>query len=152
MYNNADAMRRAQGKLVSAGAPKANAKVIPCFCTKTNSLWVGLSDGGSTGEVFFGGLFMSATEKDSEIVFSEETVAAWKEGVLKRREELFRRNWKNRRANPNLRSRQDEKGFQFVLEWYEDFGEVVQRERERNRLDKLLAKGLDVNDPKNRED
>ncbi len=94
---------------------------------------------------------MSVSEKDSEIVFSESTVAAWKEGILKRREELFRRNWKNRRANPLLRSRQDEQGFQFVLEWYEEFDEVVARERERNRLDKLIAKGLDVNDPKNRE-
>jgi hypothetical protein len=94
---------------------------------------------------------MNVSEKDSEIVFSESTVAAWKEGVLKRREELFRRNWKNRRANPQQRSLHDEKGFQFVLEWYEEFDEVIARDRERNRLDKLLAKGLDVNDPKNKE-
>ncbi len=95
---------------------------------------------------------MSVSEKDSEAVFSESTIAAWKAGVLKRREELFRRNWKNRRANPLQRSRQDEKGFQFVLEWYEEFDEVIARDRERNRLDKLLSQGLDVNDPKNRED
>ena len=94
---------------------------------------------------------MSVSEKDNEIVFSESKLAEWREGVLKRRSELFRRNWKNRRANPQQRSRQDEKGFQFVLEWYEEFDEVVARERERNRLDKLLAQGLDVNDPKNRE-
>ena len=94
---------------------------------------------------------MSVSEKDNEIVFSESKLAEWKEGVLKRRSELFRRNWKNRRANPQQRSLQDEKGFQFVLEWYEEFDEVVARERERNRLDKLLAQGLDVNDPKNRE-
>ena len=48
-----------------------------------------------------------------------------------------------------MRSRQQEKNFAFVLEWYEEFDEVVARERERDRLDKLLAKGLDVNDPKN---
>lgn len=92
---------------------------------------------------------MSVSEKDNEIVFSESKLAEWRAGVLKRREELFRRNWKNRRNAPNTRSRQQEKNFQFVLEWYEEFDEVVARERERNRLDKLIAKGLDVNDPKN---
>ena len=92
---------------------------------------------------------MSVSEKDNEIVFSESKLAEWRAGVLKRREELFRRNWKNRRSAPQVRSRQQEKNFQFVLEWYEEFDEVVARERERNRLDKLLAKGLDVNDPKN---
>ncbi len=95
---------------------------------------------------------MSVSEKDNEIVFSESTLAEWKEGVRKRREELFRRNWKNRRVHPRQRSRQDEQGFQFVLEWYEEFDEVVARERERNRLDKLLAQGLNVNDPKNRDE
>lgn len=92
---------------------------------------------------------MSVTEKDNDIVFPESKLAEWKEGVKKRREELFRKNWKNRRNSPNLRSRQQERNFQFVLEWYEEFDEVVARERERNRLDNLIAKGLDVNDPKN---
>ena len=92
---------------------------------------------------------MSVSEKDNDIVFSEAKLAEWREGVKKRREELFRRNWKNRRAVPQTRSRQQEKSFQFVVEWYEEFDEVVARERERNRLDKLIAKGLDVNDPKN---
>lgn len=92
---------------------------------------------------------MSVTDKDNDIVFPENKLVEWREGVQKRREELFRRNWKNRRPNPNLRSRQQERNFQFVLEWYEEFDEVVARERERNRLDKLIARGLDVNDPKN---
>lgn len=92
---------------------------------------------------------MSVSEKDNDIVFSETKLAEWREGVKKRREELFRRNWKNRRAAPQIKSRQQEKNFQFVVEWYEEFDEVVARERERNRLDKLIAKGLDVNDPKN---
>lgn len=92
---------------------------------------------------------MSVTEKDNDIVFPESKLAEWKEGVKKRREELFRKNWKNRRNAPNLRSRQQERNFQFVLEWYEEFDEVVARERERNRLDNLIARGLDVNDPKN---
>jgi|GEM_PF-2796542 len=92
---------------------------------------------------------MSVSEKDNEIVFSETKLTEWRKGVLKRREELFRRNWKNRRPVPGLKSRQQEKSFQFVVEWYEEFDEVVARERERNRLDKLIARGLDVNDPKN---
>ncbi len=92
---------------------------------------------------------MRVTEKDNDIVFPESKVAEWREGVRKRREELFRKNWKNRRSVPAARSRQQEKNFEFVLEWYEEFDEVVARERERDRLDKLLAKGLDVNDPKN---
>ncbi|MDR1744372.1 MAG: hypothetical protein LBS30_01305 [Planctomycetota bacterium] len=95
---------------------------------------------------------MSVTEKDNDTVFPESKIAEWKAGVRKRREELFRRNWKNRRPNPSLRSRQQEKNFEFVLEWYEEFDEVVARERERNRLDKLISKGLDVNDPKNRDE
>ncbi len=77
------------------------------------------------------GKAMSVIEKDAEIVFPESKVAEWRAGVQKRREELFRRNWKNRRSVPALRSRQEEKNFEFVLEWYEEFDEVVARERER---------------------
>ncbi len=93
---------------------------------------------------------MSVSEKDNEIVFSEIKLTEWREGVRKRREELFRRNWKNRRSVPLVKSRQQEKSFQFVVEWYEEFDEVVARERERNRLDKLIASGLDVNAPENK--
>lgn len=105
---------------------------------------------GSGGGLEDGGSLMSVSEKDNEIVFSDSELAVWREGVQKRREELFRRNWKNRRANPLLKSRQQEKSFQFVVEWYEEFDEVVARERERNRLDRLIAQGLDVNDPNNK--
>lgn len=94
---------------------------------------------------------MSVSEKDNEIVFSETKLTEWREGVQKRREELFRKNWKNRRPNPVQKSRTQEKNFQFVVEWYEEFDEVVARERERNRLDRLIAKGLDVNDPNNKD-
>ncbi len=95
---------------------------------------------------------MSVTEKDNDIVFPESKVAEWRAGVQKRREELFRRNWKNRRPAPILRSRQEEKNFEFVLEWYEEFDEVVGRERERSRLDKLLAGRPDANSPRNAPD
>lgn len=79
-----------------------------------------------------------------------ESISAWRAAVQARREELFRRNWKNRRTNPMLRSRQQERNFQFVVEWYEEYDEVVERERERARLDGLIARGLDVNAPENR--
>ncbi|MCC8166129.1 MAG: hypothetical protein LIQ31_08260 [Planctomycetes bacterium] len=92
---------------------------------------------------------MSVSDKDNDIVFSEEKLKEWKEGVQKRREKLFRRNWKNRRASPHMRSLQAERSFQFVLEWYEESSKVVARDRERQRLDRLISKGLDVNDPKN---
>ena len=92
---------------------------------------------------------MSVSEKANEIVFSETKLVGWRAGVKARMEELFRRNWKNRRPTPQQKSRQQEKNFQFIIEWYEEFDEVVARERERNRLDKLIARGLDVNDPKN---
>lgn len=92
---------------------------------------------------------MSATDKDTDVVFSEEKLSEWRQGVQKRREELFRRNWKNRRPLLRHKSREQEKTFKFVVEWYEDFDEVVARERERSRLDRLIASGLDVNDPKN---
>lgn len=92
---------------------------------------------------------MSASEKEVDPVYSEEMINQWREGVLKRREELFRRNWRNKRPVLRQKSRQQENNFKFVLEWYEEFDEVVARERERNRLDKLLARGEDVNSPKN---
>ncbi|MDR1536221.1 MAG: hypothetical protein LBU64_14220 [Planctomycetota bacterium] len=79
------------------------------------------------------------TDGEEGVRFSLETMTAWREGVGKRREELFRRSWKNQRPNPNLKSRQQEKTFQFVVEWCEEFGDVVARERERSRLDKLKA-------------
>ena len=82
--------------------------------------------------------------------FTPETVAEWKRQVEERREELFRRKkWKNDRLFPDLRSRQQDQNFRFVLEWCEEFGDVVGRERERDRLDRLIEKGMDVNAPEN---
>lgn len=87
--------------------------------------------------------------KEEDIVFSNELIGEWRSKVMKRREELFRKNWKNRRPVVPLRSRQQEKTFEFVVQWYEEFEEVVGRERERNRLDRLIEQGLDVNAPEN---
>lgn len=88
--------------------------------------------------------------KDRDTVLSEAKMLELRKAVFKRREELFRKNWKNRRPILPLRSLHQEKSFNFVVEWYEEFDEVVGRERERNRLDKLIEKGLDVNAPENK--
>lgn len=85
----------------------------------------------------------------TECEITESKVLEWHQQVQKRREELFKRNWKNRRPALPLKSRHQEKMFQFVVEWYEEFDEVVGRERERNRLDRLIEMGLDVNAPEN---
>lgn len=82
--------------------------------------------------------------------FSPEQIAEWYRRVDQRREELFKKSWKNQRPDVALRSRAQESSFQFVLEWYEEFDEVVGRVRERARLDKLLEQGLDVNAPENK--
>lgn len=81
---------------------------------------------------------------------SPEVVKEWKRQVAEQREILFRRNWKNQRQMVALSSREDEANFQFVVEWCEEFDDVVGREKERNRLDRLIALGLDVNAPENR--
>ncbi len=88
--------------------------------------------------------------KDDESVFSEVDIKELRKSVTKRREELFRKNWKNRRPLVPLRSLHQEQSFKFVVEWYEEFDEVVGRERERARLDRLIARGEDVNAKENR--
>ncbi len=88
--------------------------------------------------------------KEEDIVLSEAAIKDLRKGVAKRREELFRKKWKNERPLPPLRSLHQEKTFKFVIEWYEEFDEVVGRERERNRLDRLIEQGEDVNAKENR--
>jgi hypothetical protein len=86
---------------------------------------------------------MSAVDKDVTAEFSEPELERWRAGVRQRREELFRRNWKNIRPAPPLKSRRQEMSFQFVIEWCEEFEEVIGRERERNRLDRLSSRAKD---------
>ena len=94
---------------------------------------------------------MDCVISSESVEYSEKQVSEWRHNVLKRREELFKRNWKNRRPTPTLKSRTQEQAIKFVVEWYEEFDEVVGRERERNRLDRLIEQGLDVNAPENKE-
>ncbi len=83
--------------------------------------------------------------------FSQEDVLKWRSGVVKKREKLFRKHWKNRRIIPNLISLESARDFEFVLDWYDESDEVIQRDKERRRLDKLIALGVDVNLPKEKQ-
>lgn len=87
-------------------------------------------------------------EVETVELFPAETVARWREQVEVQRELLFRQNWKNRRQVVPLRSKAQEDSFRFVVEWCEEYDEVVGRTRERGRLDKLKALGIDVNTPR----
>ncbi len=72
----------------------------------------------------------------------------WRREVEEKREELFRRNWKNRRNIPILKSKGEAEMFQFIIEWCDEYDELVDRNLERRRLDKLMELGLDVNAPR----
>ena len=91
---------------------------------------------------------MAASAANQEF-FTKEQVAEWRRQVKVRRQELFKKGWKNERPNVALRSRSQEQSFQFVLEWYEEFDEVVGRTRERARLDRILEKTREANVPAN---
>lgn len=80
--------------------------------------------------------------------FAQEDVVKWRSGVVQKRDKLFRKHWKNRRVIPNLISLEAARDFEFVLDWCDESDEVILRERERRRLDKLIALGVDVNLPK----
>ncbi len=83
--------------------------------------------------------------------FAQEEVLKWRSGVVQKREKLFRKHWKNRRVIPNLISLEAARDFEFVLDWYDESDEVILRDRERRRLDKLIALGVDVNLPKEKQ-
>ena len=83
--------------------------------------------------------------------FTREDVLRWRNGVVQKRQVLFRKHWKNRRVIPNLISLEAARDFEFVLDWYDESDEVIVRDRERRRLDKLMALGVDVNLPKEKQ-
>ena len=89
-------------------------------------------------------------KKDSEAWdFSEACVARWRLEAEAQRDALFRKKrWKNRQQALPIQSRAQEQSFGFVLGWYEESGEELRRGRERERLDGLIARGMDVNAPK----
>ena len=80
--------------------------------------------------------------------FSKKEVELWRKGVEKKREELFRKHWKNRRNIPNLISLNDARDFEFIVDWCDESDELINRSKERRRLDKLIDLGVDVNLPR----
>ena len=89
----------------------------------------------------------ASTIIEDQEAFTKEQITDWRRRVKARRAELFRKGWKNDRPSVALRSRSQEQAFQFVLEWYEEYDEVVGRTRERARLDRLIEQGLDASAP-----
>ena len=83
-----------------------------------------------------------------EVSVSAEEVVVWRKAVIDCRTRLFRKHWKNRRQIPGLISRSRARDFEFVVEWCDESDEVISREQERRRLDKLKALGVDVNLPR----
>lgn len=80
--------------------------------------------------------------------FSKDEVELWRSGVEKKREKLFRKHWKNRRSVPNLVSLDDARDFEFIVDWCDESDELISRNKERRRLDKLIDLGVDVNLPR----
>ena len=92
---------------------------------------------------------MGGTENfDVEGGVREEQTGDWRKGVEQKREALFRRHWKNRRHIPGLVSLGAARDFEFIIEWCDESGDVLNRDQERRRLDKLIAIGVDVNLPR----
>lgn len=75
-----------------------------------------------------------------QVVFTAEQVADWRRRVARRREELFQKSWKNRRPEVALRTREQEQSIQFMVEWAEEFDDVVGRVRDQARLDTLIGR------------
>ncbi len=93
------------------------------------------------------GSALKEAEPDIASDFAPEQVRQWRRQVTEQRDKLFRQNWKNTRNIPALRSKEEDDAFTFVLEWYEEFGDVVGRQKQRERYDKMIALGIDVNNP-----
>jgi len=82
---------------------------------------------------------------EAGLAFSAEDVSLWRKQVAEQRDLLFRRNWKNQRPKLKLKSKGEVESFAYIVEWCEEFDEVVGREKERRFIDQLIADGKDVN-------
>ena len=94
---------------------------------------------------------MKGKEKEQECefgYFSAEEVDMWRRDANMRRDQLFRRRWQNPRNIPDLVSLEAARDFEFVVDWYHESGELMDRLRDIRYYDKLLKLGLDVNKPR----
>ena len=76
-----------------------------------------------------------------EVVYTAEQIENWRRRVGERREELFKKSWKNQRVAAPQPTREQERSIQIIVEWVEDFDDVVGRAQERAKLDTLLGRG-----------
>lgn len=67
----------------------------------------------------------------SSLLSGEVSQEEIREAVIKRRDELFRSGWKNKRQSLALMSRDEDNKFRFLVEWCEEFEEVRHKHRER---------------------
>ena len=80
--------------------------------------------------------------------FSDEEVEMWHKDAQMQRDQLFRRRWQNPRNIPDLVSLEAARDFEFVVDWYHESGELMDRLRDIRYYDKLIELGLDVNKPR----
>lgn len=80
--------------------------------------------------------------------FSAKDAEMWQKDVAMRRDQMFRRRWQNPRNIPDLVSLQEARDFEFVVDWYHESGELMDRLRDIRYYDKLIKLGLDVNKPR----
>lgn len=57
--------------------------------------------------------------------------AETRRAVMRRRDELFRSGWRNPRQLQPLTSRSQDHTFKFLIEWCEEFEEVMSKQRTR---------------------
>lgn len=91
---------------------------------------------------------MSEEQEFASEYFSAEEVEMWKKDVQMRRDQLFRRRWQNQRNIPHLVSLEAARDFEFVVDWYHESGELMDRLRDIRYYDKCIELGLDVNKPR----
>ncbi|MCX7936039.1 MAG: hypothetical protein N3A66_12365 [Planctomycetota bacterium] len=75
----------------------------------------------------------------------KDDVAALRRKVAEYRDALFRRGWKNQRPKVRLKSRSEMQIFDSLVEWCEEFDEIVGKNQEKKYFDELIAAGIDVN-------
>jgi hypothetical protein len=74
---------------------------------------------------------MGKTETGTRKRTGESDSGPKREDIRRRRDELFRSGWKNQRKLMPLVSREEDNAFRFLVEWCEEFDDVLFHHRER---------------------
>jgi len=75
----------------------------------------------------------------------KESAVTLRRKISEYRDLLFRRGWKNQRPKVRLKSRAEMRIFDSLVEWCEEFEEIVGKNQEKKYFDELIAAGIDVN-------